>query len=133
MTSNEVHDLATQVALLEAGLTRAQGDLQRLREEMEANALRNEQSNTETRGRLLKIEDMINDLKTNTALTRQALEGIETIASDLAKDRVASTNWREKQDAKWNQIKGAKWVVGVLVLLFLGMSDAGEHILKFLH
>jgi len=120
-TNNEVHDLVTRVSLLEEKLRTVQVELDRITEENKAN-------NGETRDRLTKVEGMVNDLKLNTALTKQALEAIQDLAKDMKDDRASSHQWRSDQDAKWNKIAGAKWVVGLLVALVVAFSESGQHL-----
>ena len=124
-TTTEVHDLETRVSVLEEQLRGALREIQHIREE-------NQVINSETRDRLTKVEDVVNDLQINTALTRQALEGIQEIARDLKNEREASHKWRVDQDAKWNKIAGAKWVIGLLFAALLGFSEVGQHVVRAL-
>ncbi len=120
--STEVHQLDTRVSVLENELKNTRDELQRVRSEMESRDSRSESANEDLRIRLGKVEDVVQQLELNTALTRQAVEGIEKITAKL--DAVQA-----KQNEAWYKVAGAKWVLGGIFAIVLAFFE-GAHFFK---
>jgi hypothetical protein len=117
--STEVHQLDTRVSVLESELKNTKAELQRVREELESQDSRSEAANEGFRLRLEKVEDVVRSLELNTALMRQAVQGIGDIKTKL--DEVHA-----KQNEAWWKVVGAKWVLGGLFVLVVAVIESGH-------
>lgn len=126
--SNESNSLMTRVSVLEEKAAHAESKIASLKAEIETFNTTHSANYTDVKRKIEVLEGMVDELRINTALTKQVISGLEKLSEklDAVQERQAM------HDTDWAKLKGwtggSVFVAGIFWALFTVFKD---YILRF--